>query len=310
MNTNKALRLIEETLNKVTDQKVSEVMPKILTLSKIFEDSTFEKWVSLETSGYFNTNPALSDDVMVPDYRKVPGQYKDRFNRPLIIEDPDIANILNNYALREGVSELESIVQRSGLHSFSNQYAISQIKQKFDVEVNKFVFNSNSINSILSVIKDKVISWLIDKQKEFASQTNRISLSSEFSLELSSLHPIVRNAAGNLYKDGHYRQAILDTYIALVTAVKNKSGKHDIDNTPLMQSVFLSFNPIIQISTDTDEQKGFMWLFSGAVMGIRNPKAHKLIDQNDPVRALEWLSFASVLLRVLDDSQIMADATP
>jgi len=62
---------------------------------------------------------------------------------------------------------------------------------------------------------------------------------------------------------------------------------------------------IIKISDDPDEQLGFIWLFSAAVMGIRNPKAHRLIQQKDPQRAFEWLSYASVLLRVLDDAEVI-----
>ena len=63
--------------------------------------------------------------------------------------------------------------------------------------------------------------------------------------------------------------------------------------------------PIIKISDDVDEQLGFMWMFSGAVMGIRNPKAHTLIPQTNPQKTLEWLSFASVLLRALDDAEVI-----
>ena len=121
---------------------------------------------------------------------------------------------------------------------------------------------------------------------------------------MNEWHPTVQRIAGELYKNGHYRQAILDTYISVVDSVKVKSGMHDLDNTPLMQNVFSPKSPTLKISESSDEQLGFMWLFSGAVMGIRNPKAHRLIEQNDPQRTLEWLSFASVLLRVLDDSTL------
>lgn len=119
---------------------------------------------------------------------------------------------------------------------------------------------------------------------------------------LLDLHPTVQSVASNLFEQGHFRQAILDTYIALVEAVKAKSGIN-LDNSPLMQKVFSQNSPILKVSNNSDEQLGFMWLFSGAVMGIRNPKAHKLIQQKDPQRAFEWLAFASVLFRVLDDSQ-------
>jgi uncharacterized protein (TIGR02391 family) len=122
------------------------------------------------------------------------------------------------------------------------------------------------------------------------------------SLDFDNLHPKVQEVAGKLFQDGHYRQAILDVYIALVNTVKEKSGCNT-DNVPLMQKVFSRDNPILRVSEDSDEQLGFMWLFSGAVMAVRNPKAHSLVAQDDPVRTMKWLAFASVLFEILDESK-------
>lgn len=121
--------------------------------------------------------------------------------------------------------------------------------------------------------------------------------------ELIEFHPVVQKVAGHLYDDGHYRQAVLDTYIALVQKVKEVSGRMDLDGTKLMQSVFSPKDPKIRLSTDPDEQLGFMWLFCGAVMAVRNPRAHKLDSALDRQQAKEWLGFASVLLRLLDGTQ-------
>jgi uncharacterized protein (TIGR02391 family) len=121
--------------------------------------------------------------------------------------------------------------------------------------------------------------------------------------ELEGLHPRVQEVSGALYRDGHYRQAILDAYIALAEEVRKVSGLGGIDNTPLMQKAFSPNKPLLQVGDNADEQQGFTWLYSGAVMAIRNPKAHRLVEQKDPQRALEWLAFASVLFRVLDDAR-------
>lgn len=66
-----------------------------------------------------------------------------------------------------------------------------------------------------------------------------------------------------------------------------------------MQSAFSLQNPILKISDNKDEQLGYMWLFSGAVMAIRNSFAHTIneIEKNE---AIEWLYFASALFRQLD----------
>jgi len=147
-------------------------------------------------------------------------------------------------------------------------------------------------NEILK--KDKEQLEILLKSEHISYQTKN--------LDLDNLHPKVREVTGKLFQDGHFRQAILDVYIALVNAVKEKSGCN-LDNSPLMQKVFSRDNPILRISDDSDEQLGFMWLFSGAVMAIRNPKAHSLVAQDDPVRTLEWLAFASILFKILDESK-------
>ena len=303
MNKRKLLLFIEDIIQKTTELELSAVLPKALTVAIQLEDKDFEKWLLLETSGYFATNPALTDKDKVPEYRNVAGQYYNKFGNPLIIEDPIIFQI-NNYPVRECVSELEKLLEVDGSVSFRNPVMTELINQKLGYKIDFFTYSSNSLIAVLNEIRSRLISWLMEKQKEITSSLYSLEIDPNIPFEISGLHPIVQKTAGALYKDGHYRQAILDTYIALVEAVKIKSGEHKLDNTPLMQKVFSQNSPILKVSDDPDEQLGFMWLFCGAVMGIRNPKAHRLIEQNDPKRTLEWLSFASVLLRVLDDSNL------
>ena len=50
-----------------------------------------------------------------------------------------------------------------------------------------------------------------------------------------------------------------------------------------------------------DEQEGFKLIFMGAIQGIRNPKAHGLVQQENPDRAFEYLAFASLLMHRLDN---------
>jgi uncharacterized protein (TIGR02391 family) len=128
-------------------------------------------------------------------------------------------------------------------------------------------------------------------------------------LSLEGLHPTCDCGVWEALPSRRYRQAILDSYIALVQEVKRRTGLA-ADNTPLMQTAFSVKSPRLVVGEDDDEQLGFMWLFTGAVMGIRNPKAHRLVPQNDPQRALEWLAFASVLFRVLDDARELERRDP
>lgn len=65
------------------------------------------------------------------------------------------------------------------------------------------------------------------------------------------------------------------------------------DNNPVLR-----FNDLADQSAK-DEQQGFMFLFSGAVMGLRNPRAHGFV-QDDPERALEFIALVSLLAKLLD----------
>jgi uncharacterized protein (TIGR02391 family) len=75
-----------------------------------------------------------------------------------------------------------------------------------------------------------------------------------------------------------------------------------------MTRAFSGSPPPIDLSVETgqsgrDEQEGLRLVFMGALQGIRNPKGHELVKQDDPQRALEYLAMASLLFRRLDDAQ-------
>ncbi len=120
------------------------------------------------------------------------------------------------------------------------------------------------------------------------------------------LHPEIARAATELYEDGHYANAIEDAVKALNGLVRIRSGK-ELDGADLMKTVFSPKNPVLRFNDltdrpDQDEQEGFMMMFSGAVAGLRNPRAHKLI-KDDPERALEFIAFVSLLAKLLNGAK-------
>jgi len=69
-------------------------------------------------------------------------------------------------------------------------------------------------------------------------------------------------------------------------------------------------NPKIVLSElDTEfgqnDQKGFMQIFKGVYQGIRNPKAHSLTHDLTPIKAAQYLVFASLLARRIEESNIV-----
>jgi uncharacterized protein (TIGR02391 family) len=88
--------------------------------------------------------------------------------------------------------------------------------------------------------------------------------------------------------------------------VRVRSGIEE-DGSTLMERVFSPKNPVLKFNnladeSDRNEQKGYMMMFSGAVAGLRNPRAHKII-KDDPERALEFIAFVSLRAKLLDGAE-------
>lgn len=122
------------------------------------------------------------------------------------------------------------------------------------------------------------------------------------------LHPKINLAAGQLFKDGHYSEAVEKAVKALNNLVRLNSGIEDKDGAQLMEAVFNPTKPILKFNalvdqSDHDEQKGFMMMFSGSVSGLRNPRAHKIMV-DDPEMALEFIAFVSLLAKLADKAAL------
>src|SRR5207247_1825977 len=64
----------------------------------------------------------------------------------------------------------------------------------------------------------------------------------------SELHPEVQRAAGELFKNGHYANAVEDACKALDGLVKFRSGRSDLSGTDLMNTVFSPKSPILRFN--------------------------------------------------------------
>jgi uncharacterized protein (TIGR02391 family) len=121
------------------------------------------------------------------------------------------------------------------------------------------------------------------------------------------LHQRIAQAASELYRDGHYRNAVLDATLALENLVKEKSRRHDLTGAALMSTVFSKNDPVLAINdlvdqTDRDEQEGIMHLFMGAILGLRNPRAHALSDDSAEL-ALEYVALLSLLAKIVEKTK-------
>jgi uncharacterized protein (TIGR02391 family) len=133
-------------------------------------------------------------------------------------------------------------------------------------------------------------------------------------LDQKAIHTRIHDACSRQFKDQHYRDAILAAGIALVNYVKEKSGRFDLDGHPLMTTVFSVNNPVLKFNdlrdqTERNVQQGMMHLFAGAVLALRNPRAHSL-DPDTTEYALEAISFISFLAKQLDTAQLDTTRRP
>jgi uncharacterized protein (TIGR02391 family) len=113
-----------------------------------------------------------------------------------------------------------------------------------------------------------------------------------------------------MFVDGHYSQAVFEALKALEGRVRKQSGL-DLSGRDLMNKAFAGSPPPIDLSVEAgqsgrDEQEGLRFVLMGMIQGIRNPKGHELVRQDDPQRALEYLGAVSVLFRRLDDAAAKA----
>lgn len=130
-------------------------------------------------------------------------------------------------------------------------------------------------------------------------------------------HPRIKEVAFPQFENNDFKGAILNAFIEVVDQVKIKTGRpkdkngKDLDGDDLMNKTFgcngdqipkIKFNSLTD-GLDRAEQRGLMYLFKG-IVGVRDRKAHLNFVQNDPLKTIEYLSLASLLLRLLDENSV------
>jgi len=128
-------------------------------------------------------------------------------------------------------------------------------------------------------------------------------------------HPRIKEVAFSQFENNDFKGAILNAFIEVVDQVKTKTGRpkdkngRDLDGDDLMNKIFgcdgdqtpkIQFNELSD-GLDRAEQRGLMYLFKG-IVGVRDRKAHLNFVQNDPLKTIEYLGLASLLLRLLDEN--------
>ncbi|MEJ6389670.1 TIGR02391 family protein [Gymnodinialimonas ulvae] len=106
----------------------------------------------------------------------------------------------------------------------------------------------------------------------------------------------------DLFASGHYNVAVAEAFKAVDNYVRDKTGLSSFSGSTLMENVFSSKKPKLVWSerksiSEKNEQDGYMRLYAGAMLGIRNPTTHEFNWVESAEVALELLVFAQHLLR-------------
>lgn len=124
--------------------------------------------------------------------------------------------------------------------------------------------------------------------------------------ELRNLHSCLDPEARELFDNGHYAQATFEAFKLLDKLVQRHASASE-SGFKLMTRAFAEASPLIsltrrQTTSEKDEQKGYQFLFAGAVLAIRNPRGHEPGLKDDPDTCLDHLSLVSMLVRRLEDA--------
>jgi uncharacterized protein (TIGR02391 family) len=126
----------------------------------------------------------------------------------------------------------------------------------------------------------------------------------KFYMTGDNIHPKIAEKAWGIFKDGYYNEAILAATKAVEVEVRTKAGLADAYiGLDLMSKAFKSEDPILKCSDHSQEQKAAQLLFMGAIGFFKNPQSHRDVGISDQAKTFECLCLASLLLRMVDESQ-------
>lgn len=120
------------------------------------------------------------------------------------------------------------------------------------------------------------------------------------------LHPKIVQSSYAQFRSGLFRDAVFNAFVAVFDLIREKT-KIDKDGTDLVAEVFSLAKPKLIFSSlknasGINEQKGFIQILQGAYQGIRNPKAHSLETDLNEIKTIQYLVFASLLARRVDEA--------
>jgi uncharacterized protein (TIGR02391 family) len=120
------------------------------------------------------------------------------------------------------------------------------------------------------------------------------------------LHPSIVPEARRRFRARFYAEAVLAALKVITLQIKSRTGIN-LDGAPLMTKAFNPNQPYLifapgDTETGISMQQGYLQIFAGTMMAVRNPKAHGFVEI-DAARCIHFLFLASLLAHKLDEAQ-------
>jgi hypothetical protein len=131
-------------------EAVGVCLRKALRLADQHGVDDLRDWCRLELGGYVVSNPVMTDDIVVPEYRSVVGQHTDIYGRLLVV--PEELSFVNETRLRNGVEELETLLASRNVVVIHDPQMCELIQEHLEVQVYAFRFSTVHLAGVLSAI--------------------------------------------------------------------------------------------------------------------------------------------------------------
>ncbi len=216
---------------------------------------------------------------------------------------------LSEESINKAVDKVDKWEQET-TEILSNIFDTSELADKFS-EAAGIYRKGESFQQKLSYTGDRIIykNYCLEEiKKRLSFYEEQIVEKSEFDF-WSLIHPSISGLCKSRFDAGHFADSIETAFKHINQTVKNKVKKktgNELDGASLMNTAFSPKTPIISLDDLSTEngrnvQTGYMQIFAGSMTGIRNPKAHDIINI-DRERAIHFLFLASLLMHKLDEA--------
>jgi uncharacterized protein (TIGR02391 family) len=176
-------------------------------------------------------------------------------------------------------------------------------REDLSASLNDFMPISGNAIEALTFISDHITPEILDYLEREANADEN-DLADHF---WDILHPRVATIAKPRFDSGFYSDSVEAAFKEINVIIKTHFKQEtniELDGAKLMSRAFSKDNPVFTLAdTSTMDgknvQQGYMNLFLGSIIGIRNPSAHGN-EEMERIDAIHFLFLASLLLRKFD----------